>query len=458
MTAVDAKVDEKVARPGVAGDFKRLWSAAVISRVGDALRSAALPLLAVALTDSPVLVSLVTAAGFLPWLLFGLVGGAVADRVDQRRAMWAVDVVRGLLMAAFAAAVACGAATIGLLIAVAFALTALQTLFDNAATALLPAVVDETALGTANARLMTGQQIAGSFVGAPLVPVLLGIGLAVPYAADAGTYLLAAVLVAGVRADPPPRPARAAGRTLRREIADGIRALWRDRLLRRLCAATTLCNVGVGALIAMLPLLVKGWLDAGNAGYAAAIAAYGVGGVAGGLAAGRITGRLGPARSLLLGGALQTGCLIVLGTARFLPATIAAMAAFGFVGMLWNVTQVTLMQRRSPAGMLGRTSAAFRTLGVAGAPFGALAGGAVAAAWGLNTPMLLAAALFVLAVAALSPALKETKETKETGGGEAAETGAGAAAGGETAVETGGEAAVGRGEAADGGQTSHTGA
>ncbi|KOG91901.1 hypothetical protein ADK38_00640, partial [Streptomyces varsoviensis] len=102
MTAVDAKVDEKVARPGVAGDFKRLWSAAVISRVGDALRSAALPLLAVALTDSPVLVSLVTAAGFLPWLLFGLVGGAVADRVDQRRAMWAVDVVRGLLMAAFA--------------------------------------------------------------------------------------------------------------------------------------------------------------------------------------------------------------------------------------------------------------------------------------------------------------------------------------------------------------------
>ncbi len=337
--------------------------------------------------------------------------------------MWAVDVVRGLLMAAFALAVACGAATIGLLIAVAFALTTLQTLFDNAATALLPAVVDEAALGTANARLMTGQQIAGSFVGAPLVPVLLGIGLAMPYAADAGTYLLAAALVAGLRADPPPRPARAAGRTLRREIAEGIRALWRDRLLRRLCASTTLCNVGVGALIAMLPLLVKGWLEAGNAGYAAAIAAYGIGGVAGGLAAGRITGRLGPARSLVLGGGLQTGCLIALGTVRHLPAAIAAMAVFGFVGMLWNVTQVTLMQRRSPAGMLGRTSAAFRTLGVAGAPFGALAGGAVAAAWGLNTPMLLAAALFALAVLALSPALEETGGGKAAEGGQTSHTG-----------------------------------
>ncbi|MEV0267069.1 MFS transporter [Streptomyces sp. NPDC050617] len=413
MTAVD----EVVVRPSAGGGFKRLWSAAVVSRVGDALRSAALPLLAVSLTDSPVLVSLVTAAGFLPWLLFGLLGGAVADRVDQRRAMWAVDVVRALLMAAFATAVACGAATIGLLIAVAFALTTLQTLFDNAATALLPAVVDEAALGAANARLMTGQQIAGSFVGAPLVPVLLGIGIAMPYAADAATYLLAAVLVAGLRADPPQRPARAAGQTLRREIADGIRALWRDRLLRLLCAATTLCNVGVGALIAMLPLLVKGWLDAGDAGYAAAIAAYGIGGVGGGLAAGRITGRLGPARSLLLGGGLQAGCLAVLGTVRLLPAAIAAMAVFGFVGLLWNVTQVTLMQRRSPAGMLGRTSAAFRTLGVAGTPFGALAGGAVAAAWGLNTPMLLAAALFVLAVLVLSPALRET------GGGTAADSG-----------------------------------
>jgi predicted MFS family arabinose efflux permease len=64
------------------------------------------------------------------------------------------------------------------------------------------------------------------------------------------------------------------------------------------------------------------------------------------------------------------------------------------------------MQERSPADMLGRVSSAFRTLAVAGAPVGALLGGAAATAWGLNTPPLLAAAFFVLSVTALIPALK----------------------------------------------------
>lgn len=64
-----------------------------------------------------------TACGFLPWLLFGPVGGAVADRVDQRAAMWAVDLARGVLMAAFALAVWLGQASIGLLLALAFVLT-----------------------------------------------------------------------------------------------------------------------------------------------------------------------------------------------------------------------------------------------------------------------------------------------------------------------------------------------
>jgi predicted MFS family arabinose efflux permease len=73
---------------------------------------------------------------------------------------------------------------------------------------------------------------------------------------------------------------------------------------------------------------------------------------------------------------------------------------------VWNVNTTTLMQRHSPAAMLGRVSSAFRTLAIAGAPLGALLGGAIATAWGLNTPALLAAAFFVLSVTALIPALK----------------------------------------------------
>ncbi|MEV6549896.1 MFS transporter [Streptomyces sp. NPDC051597] len=405
MAVLESAADAAAEAPAWRGGFGRLWSAAVVSRFGDALRTAALPLLAASLTTDPMLVALVTAGGFLPWLLFGLLGGAVADRVDQRRAMWAVDLVRGVLMAAFAAAVALGHASIALLIALAFALTALETLFDNAATALLPALVPRPALGRANARLMTGQQLVGGFLAAPLVPLLLTAGDGVPYVADALTFALAAALVASLRTPAPERAARKPGSTLRAETAEGLRALWSERSLRVLCVATTLCNTGVGALVATLVLHVTGWLHAGHGGYAAAIAAYGAGSVAGGLLATGVARRLGRLGSVLMAGVIQTVCLAAIGSIRELWVSIAAMAVFGVMGMVWNVNQVTLMQERTPQAMLGRTSAAFRTLAVAGAPLGALLGGAAASSWGLNTPALVASGLFLAAVAALIPAL-----------------------------------------------------
>lgn len=391
-------------RPAWRGGFGRLWSAAVLSGFGDSLRTTALPLLAVSLTDDPLLVSSVAACGYLPWIIFGLLGGAVADRVDQRRAMWAVDTLRALLVGGFAVAVALGHASIGLLIALAFALTALQTLFDNAATALLPVLVKPRALGSANARLMTGQRVAGGLLGGPAVPLLLAAGAAAPFAANAATFLVAAALVASLRVQGPKRPPRPAGSTLRRETADGLRALGRDRALRGLCAATALCNVGMGALIATLVIVVTGWLGAGTKGYAAALTAYTVGSLAGGAVNGRIVARLGRMRAVLLAGAVQIAALVVMGVVRSLPVAVAALAVFGLMGMVWNVNTTTLMQQRSPAGMLGRVSAAFRTLAVAGAPLGAVLGGAVAAAWGPNLPALLTAGFFVLAVAALIPA------------------------------------------------------
>ncbi|MGW0559163.1 MFS transporter [Streptomyces sp. NPDC003016] len=393
---------EEARAPAWRGGFGRLWTAAVVSKFGDSLRTAAMPLLAASLTSDPVLVALVTACGYLPWLLFGLLGGAVADRVDQRRAMWAVDLVRAALMAAFAVAVALGHASIALLVALAFALTTLQTLFDNAATALLPSLVAKAALGSANARLLTGQQIAGGFLAAPLVPVLLLAGAAVPYAADAATYVLGAVLIASLRVTAPERAPRPPGSTLRGDIAQGLRVLWRDRVLRGLCVATTLCNIGMAALIATLVLQVTGWLDAGHGGYAAAITAYGVGSVAGGLLAGRLSRRIGRIRSVFVAGAVQICCLAAMGLVRELWVTVTAMALFGLMGLVWNTHQVTLMQERSPEAMLGRISSAFRTLAIAGAPLGALLGGAAASAWGLNTPALLAAALFTAAIASLA--------------------------------------------------------
>jgi MFS family permease len=391
-----------VRAPAWRGGFGRLWSAAVVSRFGDALRTAALPLLAVRLTDDPLVIASVTACGYVPWLLFGLVGGAVADRVDQRRAMWGVDTVRGVLVASFALAVGLGHASIPLLLALAFSLTTLQTLFDNASTALLPSLVDREALGSANARLMTGQQFAGGLLATPFVPLLLTVGAFMPFAADASTYLLAAALVASLRIRPARREPRPAGSTLRAEIGDGLRMLWHDRVLRAICAGTLLCNIGMGALIATLVLHVTRWLHAGTAGYAAAMTAYSVGSLAGGFAAQRIARRTGRTGALLMAGIVQTSSLLLIGTVRHQGALLAGMLLLGSMNMVWNVNQVTLMQQRSPESMVGRVASAFRTASTSGAPLGALLGGAVARMYGLNGPALLAAVLFGLAVISLT--------------------------------------------------------
>ncbi|MFJ3301581.1 MFS transporter [Streptomyces sp. NPDC086549] len=392
--------------PAWRGGFGRLWTAAVVSRFGDALRTSALPLLAVSLTDEPLAIASVTVCGYVPWLLFGLLGGAVADRVDQRRAMWAVDTARGLLVAGFALAVGLGHASMPLLLTLAFTLTTLQTLFDNASTALLPALVPRETLGGANARLMTGQQLAGGLLAGPFVPLLLAAGAFMPFVADAGTYLAAAALVASLRIRPPQREPRPAGSTLRAEIGAGLRALWRDRALRAVCVATLLCNIGMGALIATLVLHVTRWLHAGNAGFAAAMTTYSAGSIVGGFLAQRLARRTGRVRALLLGGTVQTASLLLIGGVRHLTALLAGMLLLGAMNMVWNVNQVTLMQQRSPEPMVGRIASAFRTASTSGAPLGALLGGVVARLYGLNGPALLAAGLFALAVTSLIPAGK----------------------------------------------------
>ncbi|MYQ60782.1 MFS transporter [Streptomyces sp. SID4926] len=392
--------------PAWRGGFGRLWGAAAVSSFGDAVRVAALPLLATTLTREPLLIAAVSACGYLPWLLLGLLGGALADRVDQRRAMVAVDLVRGALVAAFALAVATGHASIGLLLVLAFALTSMETLFDNAATALLPALVPPERLGRANSRLMTGQQLVKTVVGLPAAPLLLAGGAALPFATDAASYLLAAALVAPLRRVLPARPPRPAASTLRAEIGDGLRTLGGDRVLRGLCAATTLCNVGVASLVATLVLVSGRHLRLGDGGYALLLTAYGVGGIGGGLLATPLARRLGQARAVLLAGAGQILCLLVLGRAPGGLVAGAAFAVFGCLGMVWNVSSRTLMQRAVRRELLGRVSAAFRTCAVAGAPLGALLGGAVVRWWGPGAPPFLAAAFFALSVLALLPAVR----------------------------------------------------
>ncbi|MDT0261747.1 MFS transporter [Jatrophihabitans lederbergiae] len=138
-----------------------------VSSLGDGIRFVAFPLLAAALTRDPRAVALVSAAGFLPWPLFGLLGGAVVDRVDRRRLMWRTDVLRAIVVGCFALLVASNRAPVAGLAAVSFVLGVAETFFDNAASALVPMLVADPVIERANSWLLSSQTVMSVLVGGP---------------------------------------------------------------------------------------------------------------------------------------------------------------------------------------------------------------------------------------------------------------------------------------------------
>ncbi|MFC4019567.1 MFS transporter [Micromonospora sp. GCM10011542] len=378
-------------------DFRLLWSAAVCSRFGDALRTPALALLATTLTRDPRVIAAVTVAGQLPPLLFGLLGGVYADRWDRRRTMALVDGVRAAVVAALAVAVALDRAGIAALLVAALLLAALGTLFDAASFALLPALVPPAALPRANGRLQAGTALAGGFLGAPAAGVLFAAAAALPFALDAVSFAVAALLVLALN----PAPTAAAVTGARRgsvwsEIAEGVRWLRGHRIMWRVTLLAAASNLAISGLIAVLVLYALDVLRVPPSGYGLFAAAAILGGVAGALGAGWLAARLGtvPALRAVLAG--QTVALTGFALARHPVPGGLALAVFAAGTVVWNSLWASYGQRHVPAGLLGRVGAAQRMVGLLTAPVGAALAGLVAAAYGTVPVAGAAAGTFAL--------------------------------------------------------------
>ena len=360
------------------------------------------PLLAASLTRDPLLVAGLAFAQRLPWLLFSLVSGALVDRLDRRRLMVAVDVVRCLLLGLLGVAVLLDAATVPLLYAVFFAVGVAETLFDNAAVSILPSVVARERLPRANGRLLGGRTVAQDLAGPPLGGLLFAVAAAVPFLLDAGTFAAAAALVAAMRGRfRVERSVEAAPTTLRSEIAEGLRWLWRNRLLRILALAIGLMNVTLMATASILVLVAQERLGLGPAGYGLLFSAMAVGGVAASLVVERIVGWLGPATTMRLGLVIEASTHLVLALARSPLVAGAILALFGFHAVTWSVTSVSLRQELVPERLLGRVNSAYAAFAYGGTSLGALLGGLLARRFGLTAPFWCSfAAMALLALVA----------------------------------------------------------
>jgi hypothetical protein len=421
--------------PALGRNYRLLWTATVSSRFGDTLRTPALALLAATLTRDPRAIAAVTVAGQLPPLLFGLLGGAYADRWDRRRTMAAVDGGRALVVAALAVLVATGQAGVSTLVAIAFLLASLGTLFDAASFALLPSLVPPAALPRANGRLQAGTAVAGGFLGAPLAGVLFALAAPVPFALDALTFALAALLVLALPGSRAPAPANVEGRaaadgaslapapadvegraaasgrrrgTVWREAWAGVRWVRRDRVLWGVTLASAGSNLVISGLMAVLVLYALTVLRVPAEAYGLFAAGVVTGGLAGALVAGRLPTRFGTLPALRAVLVWQTVALTGLAAARHPLAGGLALACFAAGTTVWNSLWSAYGQRHVPPGLLGRVGAAQRVIGLASAPVGATLAGFAGEAYGVAPVGWAAAAVFAVVTAGAWRTLRGT--------------------------------------------------
>jgi MFS family permease len=385
--------------------FVKLWAASTTSALGSGLTVIAAPLYVASRTSNPLIVSGVTGAAWLPWLLFALPGGVLVDRVDRRRLMVVIDWIRVAAMVALATAVLTRHGSIALLYVVVFVINTGEIVFRSASQAMIPAVVPRARLERANGWLVGGDMLMQGMLAGPLAGFLFAVAVSIPFLVNAGTYVASAVLISLVAGTyrSSPRPAAAALgrseagalRSVRAEIAEGFRWLMGQRLLRTMAILIGLLNVTLTAATAVLVLLARERLGLGSVGYGLLFTCLAAGGILGSVIGDRLIGWVTATWTIRIGLLVEAGMHLALATSRNAYFIGFALFAFGVHGALWTIVGASLRQRLTPPEMLGRVGSTTLFVAAGGNCVGALLGGVIASSFGITAPYWIG---FVVAV------------------------------------------------------------
>ena len=378
-------------------NYWRLWSASAVSNLADGVFWIAFPLLAISLTDSPALIAGVAVVGRLPWLIFVLFAGALADRLDRRRTMFLVALLRSGVAAVIALSIVTGFVNLPLLYVAAFVLGVGETLFDTAAQSIMPSVVDRDRLSQANGRLYAVELTMNQFVGPPVGGILAGVAIGFAFGASAVAFAIAAACLALLTGSFKPAP-RAEQTSVVADIREGLRYLFGHRLLRTLAIMVGTMNLASSAVFAIFVLYAvsPGPMGLDALGFGVVTTAFAIGSLIGSLAVERVEARLGRSRVLLLTIVLGAITVVVPGLTANAWVIGIAFAVWGFGIMMWNVVTVSLRQRIVPDALLGRVNASYRLFAWGTQPIGAVLGGLIAEAFGLRAVFLFAGLITVM--------------------------------------------------------------
>ncbi|SFO34020.1 Predicted arabinose efflux permease, MFS family [Geodermatophilus obscurus] len=379
-----ARVVEAVFPARMGTPFRWLVGSSWASDLGDGLAVAAGPLLVASQTSDPVLVALAGLLQRLPWLLFGLHAGVLADRLDRRRVVVAVDVVRACVLAVLVGALLTGAVSVPVVLGTVFLLGTAEVFADTTSATLLPMVVPRADLGVGNARLMAGRITMNQLVGPAVGAVLFAIGTAWPFAVQAVCLLLAALLVS--RMVVPPLPAPEGPRHVRRDIAEGFRWTWGNPAVRTLTLTIVTFNVTWGAAWSVLVLYAAERLGLGPVGFGLLSTVGALGGIVGTAGYDRLERLVSLAWIMRVGLVIET--LTHLGLALTTTPWVAMtiVFVFGAHAFVWGTTSRTVRMRAVPASLQGRVGSLYSIGVFGGIVAGQALGGVIARIWGVTGP------------------------------------------------------------------------
>ncbi|MEU5940079.1 MFS transporter [Micromonospora sp. NPDC047548] len=407
MTRQLAAVDRP--RPGPlwrSRDFALLWGGQTVSEVGTRISGVAVPLLAANTLDASVFqVSLLTFLAWLPYLLFSLPAGLVADRVDQRRLMVACDLGRAALLLSVPAVALVGRLTLPFLYVVVGLAGVLTVFFTVAYKSILPRLVPADRLVEGNARLTVSQdsaQLVGPTVGGTLTGL---VGAAMTFLGTALAFVVSAVTLLLIRPPAAARPATGARVPVRAALTEGLGFIRRQPILLSILACVTTSNFFAIATSSLEVTFLVRELHASPAMVGVVFSLGAVGGLVTGALADRLSRWIGSARVIWVAMAAPGPLYLLVPLARpgwGLVLYAVGLAAFSANAVLFNVAILSYRQRVTPPELLGRVTASFLWICFGVVPLGALFGGTLGSQWALRPALVVcalgtwSAALFVV--------------------------------------------------------------
>ncbi len=380
-----SRIADLVAPSRLGRSFRWLLASSWVTNLGDGITLAAGPLLVTSQTHNPLAVAMAALLQRLPWLMFGLYAGVVADRVSRRAIVIATGLARTVILLLLITLILTHRIDTALILVALFLFGVNETFGDTTTATLLPMLVDKRDLGIANSRAFTGVIVWNQLAGPPIGAALFAAGMALPFMTETVCVLAGVVLITRVRLPRHVDRARSAA-TVREDIREGWRWLWAHPAVRTLAITIFTFNITFGAAWSVLVLYARERLGMSELGFGLITTAMAAGGLLGTACYGWLERRV-PLGVIMRGGLIiETLTHLALALTRWAWFALIVFTVFGAHAFIWGTTSTSVRQRAVPAEFQGRVSSVYLTGVVGGIVIGSALGGLVASAWGITAP------------------------------------------------------------------------